>query len=113
MREWSLITNHGLVLAAISRNSKKTIREIGDDVGITERTAYGIVVDLEKAGYIKRTKVGTRNMYAINPDMPLVSRLSDASVGDLLALFGWQHQKGTKKSQDLARGQYLTRCASF
>ena len=90
MKEWSLITNHGFVLAAISRNSKKTIRQIGDEVGITERTAYGIVVDLEKAGYLKRTKVGTRNIYTINPGMPLVSRLSDASVGDMLALFGWQ-----------------------
>ena len=98
MREWSLITNHGLVLAAISRNSNKTIRQIGDDVGITERTAYGIVVDLDKAGYLKRTKVGIRNMYTINPDMPLVSRLSDASVGDMLALFGWQHRKATKTS---------------
>ena len=98
MREWSLITNHGLVLAAISRNSNKTIRQIGDDVGITERTAYGIVVDLDNAGYLKRTKVGTRNMYTINPDMPLVSRLSDASVGDMLALFGWQHRKATKTS---------------
>jgi DNA-binding Lrp family transcriptional regulator len=85
-------------LAAISRNSNKTIRQIGDDVGITERTAYGIVVDLDKAGYLKRTKVGTRNMYTINPDMPLVSRLSDASVGDMLALFGWQHRKATKTS---------------
>src|SRR4030042_1017822 len=101
MREWSLITNHGVVLAVISRNSNKTIRQIGDDVGITERTAYGIVVDLEKAGYIKRTKVGARNMYAINPDMPLVSRLSDASVGDLLVLFGWQRQKGTKRTKTL------------
>jgi DNA-binding Lrp family transcriptional regulator len=99
VKEWSLITNHGLVLAAISRNSKKTIREIGDDVGITERTAYGIVVDLEKAGYIRRTKVGVRNTYAINPHMPLVSRLSDASVGDLLALFGWEPRKGTKKTK--------------
>ena len=101
MREWSLITNHGLVLAAISRDSKQTIREIGDAAGITERTAYGIVVDLEKAGYIKRTKVGTRNMYTINPDMPLVKRLSDASVGDLLKLFGWQHRKETKKTKTL------------
>ena len=99
MREWSLIANHGLVLAAISRDSKQTIREIGDAVGITERTAYGIVVDLEKAGYIKRTKVGTHNMYAINHDMPLVSRLSDASVGDLLALFGRQHRKVTKRTK--------------
>jgi DNA-binding Lrp family transcriptional regulator len=101
VREWSLITNHGLVLAAISRDSKKTIREIGDEVGITERTAYGIVVDLEKAGYIKRSKVSTRNKYAINPDVPLMRRLSDASVGDLLALFGWQHRKGTKKTKTL------------
>ena len=101
MREWSLITNHGLVLAAISRDAKQTIREIGDTVGITERTAYGIVVDLEKAGYIKRTKIGNRNMYAINPDMPLVNRLSDASVGDLLALLGWQHGKGTKRTKTL------------
>ena len=101
MREWSLITNHGLVLAAISRNSKKTIRQIGDDVGITERTAYGIVVDLEKAGYIKRTKVGTRNIYTINHDMPLVSRLSDASVGDMLVLFGWQKPQNIKKTKTL------------
>jgi DNA-binding Lrp family transcriptional regulator len=101
VREWSLITNHGLVLAAISRNSKKTIRQIGDDVGITERTAYGIVVDLEKAGYIKRTKVGTRNIYAINHDMPLVSRLSDASVGDMLVLFGWQKPLKIKKTKTL------------
>jgi len=97
MREWSLIASHGLVLAAISRDSRKTTRQIGDDVGLTERRAHRIIVDLEQAGYIKRTKVGTRNIYAINPDMPLVSRLSDASVGDLLALFGWQHQKRTKK----------------
>jgi len=95
VREWSLITNHGLVLAAISKDAKQTIREIGDTVGITERTAYGIVVDLEKAGYIKRTKVGTRNTYAINPEMPLVSRLSDASVGDLLELFDHQGRKET------------------
>jgi hypothetical protein len=101
MREWSLITNHGLVLAAISRNSKKTIRQLGDDVGITERTAYGIVVDLENAGYIKRTKVGTRNIYTINHNMPLVSRLSDASAGDLLVLFGWQQPKAMKKAKTL------------
>ncbi len=101
MKEWSLITNHGLVLAAISRDSKQTIREIGDAAGITERTAYGIVVDLEKAGYIKRTRVGTRNKYAINPDLPIVSRLSDASVGDMLVLFGWQHRKETKRTKTL------------
>ena len=103
MREWSLITSHGLVLAAISRDSQKTAREIGDDVGITERTAHKIIVDLEKAGYIKRIKVGTRNTYTINPEVPLESRLSDASVGDLLTLFGWQQRK-TKMAKTLPSG---------
>jgi DNA-binding Lrp family transcriptional regulator len=101
VRDWSLITNHGLVLASISRNSKKTIREIGDDVGITERTAYGIVVELEKAGYIKKTKVGVRNTYYINTHKPVVGRLSDASVGDLLTIFGWQPQQGRKNKKTL------------
>ena len=101
MREWSLITNHGLVLATISKNPKKTLREIGNDVGLTERTVYEIVADLVEAGYIEKTKVGMRNIYSINHDMPLVSRLSDASVGDLLALFGWQRQKGTKRTKTL------------
>jgi len=80
-------------LAAISRDSKQTIREIGDAAGIMERTAYGIVVDLEKAGYVKRNRVGTRNIYTINPDIPLGTRFSDASAGDLLTLFGWQRRK--------------------
>jgi DNA-binding Lrp family transcriptional regulator len=97
MEDWSLFTSHGLVLAAISRNSQKTTREIGDDVGITERRAHRIIVELEQAGYIKRTRVGNRNIYTINPDVPLKIRFSDASVGDLLKLFGWKRQKRTKK----------------
>ena len=97
MGEWSLITSHGLVLAAISKNSQRTTREMGDDVGITERRAHKIIVDLEQAGYIKRTKVGNRNEYTINADVPLKSRFSDASLGDLLNLFGWRGQRKTKK----------------
>ena len=98
MGEWSLITSHGLVLAAISRNSQKTARQIGDDAGITERRTHRIIVDLEQAGYIKRTKVGNHNVYTLNADMPLKVRFSDARVGDLLRLFGWRPQKRTKKS---------------
>jgi DNA-binding Lrp family transcriptional regulator len=97
MGEWSLITSHGLALAAISRNSQKTTREIGDDVGITERRAHKIIVDLEQVGYIKRTKVGNHNVYTINADVPLESRFSNASLGDLLKLFGWRPQKRTRK----------------
>ena len=99
MREWTLISNHGLVLAAIARNPHKTAREIGEDVGITERTAHKIIVDLEEAGYITRSKIGVRNAYEIHPDTPLRNRLSDAMVGELLAVFGWQRKQRRKKTE--------------
>ena len=91
MKEWTLFSNHGLVLASISKNPQKTAREIGDDVGVTERTAHKIIIELEQAGYIARTKNGRRNVYRINPVAPLLSTMGDAAVGELLELFGWQH----------------------
>ena len=100
MREWTLISHHGLVLASISKNPEKTAHEISDDVGITERTAHKIIMDLEQAGYITRAKNGRRNVYRIHPDMPLRNAMSDAAVGQLLELFGWEEGKspGVKES---------------
>jgi len=90
MKEWALISNHGLVLAAISRSPEKTAREIGDEVGVTERTAHKIIIDLEGAGYVTRVKSGRRNVYRLHPNVPLRNSMSDAAVGDLLGLFGWE-----------------------
>ena len=88
MPNWTFITNHGLVLASIAKNPEKTAREIGDDVGITERTAHKIITDLAEEGYITITKVGVNNTYTINPDLQIKS--SDASVGELLIMLGWK-----------------------
>ena len=52
-------------------------------VGVTERTAHSIIVDLEDAGYITKTKVGRKNKYTIHPDMPLSDEVTDAAVGEL------------------------------
>lgn len=93
MKEWTLFSNHGLILASISRNPQKTAREIGDNVGVTERTAHKIIIELEQAGYITRTKNGRRNVYKINSDVPLLGAMSNAAVGQLLELFGWQHSR--------------------
>jgi len=88
--QWTFITNHGKVLAAIANHPRKTAREIGDSVGITERTAHKIILELEEAGYITKTKVGRQNQYQIHPDVPLKDEMSDASVGELLAMLGWK-----------------------
>ena len=92
MSNWSFITNHGLVLAAIARHMGVTAREIGDVVGITERAAHRIINDLEDAGYVTKSRIGRRNSYRVHPDVPLKDEVSDAAVGELLMVMGWRRR---------------------
>ncbi len=68
---WTFITNHGLVLSYISHNPRSTAREIANYIGVTERTTHKIISDLEAAGYIERRKDGRRNVYRVDPTLPL------------------------------------------
>ncbi|MDA0988730.1 MAG: winged helix-turn-helix domain-containing protein [Chloroflexi bacterium] len=95
MSEWTFITNHGLILAAIAKNPRTTAREIGDVVGITERAAHKIIKDLENAGYVTKTKVGRKNHYRIHPNVPLKDEVTDAAVGELLVMLGWRWRRRT------------------
>src|SRR4030043_203646 len=102
MAEWTFVTNHALVLASIAKKRGQTAREIGDDVGVTERTAHKIIMDLENAGYITKTKVGVRNSYKIYPRLPI--RTADVAVGDLLTLLGWKRRQRTNPPAKQAIG---------
>ena len=94
MSEWTFVTNHALVLASIAKNPDKTARDIGDDVGVTERTAHKIIMDLERDGYITKKKVGVKNTYRVHAEVPIKS--ADSGIGELLKLLGWKHKKKTK-----------------
>lgn len=84
--DWTFLTNHAHVLLVIARDPNLRLRDIADLVGITERTAVGIVSDLEQEGYIRREKVGRRNHYVLNPGQPLRHPLeAHHEVGELLA----------------------------
>jgi len=84
---WSFLTNHAQVLLCIARDPAVRLRDIGDAVGITERAAHRIVGELADAGYISRERVGRRNRYRIQPDLPIPDRLPrEQKVGDMLAL---------------------------
>ncbi|MDP2730383.1 MAG: transcriptional regulator [Dehalococcoidales bacterium] len=102
MNEWKFITNHGLVLASIATGHGKTARDIGDEVGITERTTHKIIVDLEKDGYITKTRVGNRNRYRILPEV--LMKTTDIAVGELLELLGWKRRK-RKKTVDIRKNE--------
>jgi len=99
MAEWTFITTHGLVLLSIAKSRGKTAREIGDEVGVTERTAHKIILDLEEDGYIIKTKVGNRNNYRIRPEVPI--KTADAAVGELLELLGWKRRRRKKTAVTL------------
>lgn len=99
MSEWKFITNHGLVLASIAKGRGKTAREIGDEVGVTERTVHKIIMDLEEDGYITKTRVGNRNQYRIRPEVSI--KVGDTAVGELLELLGWKRRRRKKTAEAL------------
>jgi len=85
MGQWTFLTNHAHVLIYVARDPGARVREIADAVGITERTAQGILTDLVDSGYLRRTKEGRRNRYDCVEDLPLRHPLeSNHPVGELL-----------------------------
>jgi DNA-binding MarR family transcriptional regulator len=84
--EFTLLTNHTLVLAVIAKMPDVRMREIASIVGITERAVQRIVDDLTRTGYVAVTKSGRRNRYDIRSDSPLKHSLaSHRNVGELVS----------------------------
>jgi hypothetical protein len=84
---WGFLTNHGRVLLCIARDPGVRLRDIADRLGITERSAHGIVTDLTEAGYVVKHKDGRRNRYQIQAHMPLPEPASqEPAIGEVLAL---------------------------
>ena len=54
MPDWTFLSNHGQVLLCIARDPHARLREIGEQVGITERAAHRIVGELVDARYLVR-----------------------------------------------------------
>jgi len=91
---WTFLTNHAQVLLCIARDPGLRLRDIADRVGITERSAYGIVLDLAEAGYILKEKTGRRNRYQIQAHLPLPEPSSrERTVGEVLALLAGGEQR--------------------
>jgi hypothetical protein len=94
----SFLTNHARVMLCISSDPGIRLRDIAARLGITERSAYGIVTDLAVAGYITKMKDGRRNQYEIQAHLPLPEPTSrERTVGEVLALLaGVQHDSASE-----------------
>jgi DNA-binding IclR family transcriptional regulator len=75
------------VLLCIAQDPGIRLREIGDAVGITERAAHRIVVELADAGYMLREREGRRNRYTIQAHLPVPDALArEQKIGGLLSV---------------------------
>lgn len=87
MGDWTFFSNHGHVLVCLALNHEARLRDVAQDVGITERAVQKIVRDLQDAGMITVRKQGRRNRYRINRRKSLRHSLeSHVTVGKLLTL---------------------------
>jgi hypothetical protein len=83
----TFMTNHARALLCIAATRGVRLRDIAASLGITERSAYGIVADLAGAGYIVKHKDGRRNRYQIQAHLPLPEPTRrERTVGEVLAL---------------------------
>ena len=101
MAEWSFLTNHARVLLCIARDPGVRLRDIAATLGITERTAFGVVADLTDAGYVVKERDGRRNRYQIQHHLPLAEPTSqERTIGEVLELLGGQEvaRQGARRS---------------
>tara|TARA_B100000683_G_C12274274_1_gene467126 strand:+ start:20 stop:331 length:312 start_codon:yes stop_codon:yes gene_type:complete len=84
---WNFLTNHTHVLLCLEQDASMRIRDIAAQVGITERAVQRIIAELEKDGYLERTREGRRNEYTISRNQRLRHPLEqDIHIGQLLDL---------------------------
>jgi hypothetical protein len=71
----------------IARDPGVRLRDIATTLGITERSAYGIVTELTAAGYVVKEKDGRRNRYAIQSHLPVGDLIGrERTIGEVLDL---------------------------
>jgi hypothetical protein len=63
---WYLVSSHGSVLFYIAVNPDCTIRQIADDMSLTERTVWGLIGDLRRAGMLNVRREGRRHHYSVD-----------------------------------------------
>ena len=84
-QNWTFLSNYAHVLICLAENADARLRDVADKVGITERTAFRLIGELEEAGVLERVREGRRNHYEINTEAHLRHSIErHCTVGELL-----------------------------
>lgn len=63
---WYLVSSHGSVLFYVAVHPDCTIREIADDMSLTQRTVWGLIGDLRRSDMLEVRREGRRHHYTVN-----------------------------------------------
>lgn len=85
---WTFLTNHAHVLLVVRRDPDVLLRDLADLVGITTRATQLILGDLERAGYLQRSRHGRRNRYTVLGGAMRHPLEHGRAVDDLLSALG-------------------------
>jgi hypothetical protein len=87
MSDWSFLTKHGRVVVCLAHDPGMRLRDIATTLDMTERSAFSIVKDLVKAGYVVKDKHGNRNRYQVQVHLPLRGAIGrEPTIGQMLEL---------------------------
>ena len=87
MAQWRFFTNHARVLICIAGDPGVRLRDLAATVGVTERSAYGIVTHLVEAGYVVKDKDGRRSRYRVEEQLPLPEDIGrERTIGEVVDL---------------------------
>jgi DNA-binding transcriptional ArsR family regulator len=76
------------MLLCIAHDPAARLHDLAASLGITERTAHGILTDLAEAGYLIKRKDGRRNRYQVQAHVPMPGPgTREPAIGEVLALF--------------------------
>lgn len=87
-RSWTFLTNHAHVLLCLTRTPDARVKDVAEQVGISERMVQLVLNDLEQAGYLARRRIGRRNAYEVIGGPLRHPMEQEHQVGELLAVLG-------------------------
>ena len=102
---WYLVSSHGSVLFYVAVHPECTIRQIADDMSLTQRTVWGLIGDLRRAEMLHVRREGRRHHYTVNLDAPfrhpILNGLTLRVVLGGLIVGGSNNQGGARRKAGL------------
>ncbi|HHO51248.1 MAG TPA: ArsR family transcriptional regulator [Deltaproteobacteria bacterium] len=85
---WTFLSNHTHILILLGQHPDLRLRDLAEQVGITERAVQRIVAELSQEGYIEVHREGRRNHYRVLRQRhlrhPIESRVKIGALLDLV-----------------------------